>query len=120
MRDHYGYEHLLALQTSWLDWVKSGRPELHPPLDGGAILASATSTAGRGVPTSPASATVPANRGVQPAATALPVAPETAGGAPTATSAAYGDWSTRPVRNAMAASSGATSGGRAADGGAWR
>jgi hypothetical protein len=27
---HYGYEHLLALQNSWLDWVKSGRPQLAP------------------------------------------------------------------------------------------
>jgi len=34
IRAHYGYGHMLALQTSWLDWVKSGRPELHPALDG--------------------------------------------------------------------------------------
>lgn len=28
VRQHYGYEHLLALQNSWLDWVRQGRPEL--------------------------------------------------------------------------------------------
>jgi hypothetical protein len=120
VRDHYGYEHLLALQNSWLDWVKAGRPELHPPLDGGAILASAASPAGRGVPARSALTTVPADRGVHPAAASSPVTPVTDDGAPTATSAAYGDWSTRPVRNAMATSKGAASGGRAADGGVWR
>jgi hypothetical protein len=120
VRDHYGYEHLLALQNSWLDWVKSGRPELHPPLDGGAILASATSPAGRGVQANTASATAPVDRDVHPAAAAAPVTPDAASGAPTTTSAAYGDWSTRPIRDAMASSTSAASGGRAADGGVWR
>jgi hypothetical protein len=120
VRDHYGYEHLLALQNSWLDWVKAGRPALHPPLDGGAILASASVPMSGGAPASNASATAPADRRVQPAAAASPVTPESAGGEPTATSAAYGDWSTRPVRNAMASSTSSTSGGRAADGGTWR
>jgi hypothetical protein len=121
VRDHYGYEHLLALQNSWLDWVKAGRPALHPPLDGGAILASASSPAGRGVPARTASTTAPRDGGVQPAA-GSPVTPATDDGAPTATSAAYGDWSTRPVRNAMAASTstGPASDGRAADRGEWR
>jgi hypothetical protein len=37
---HYGYKHLLALQNSWLDWVKAGRPQI-TPVDGGTMLASA-------------------------------------------------------------------------------
>jgi hypothetical protein len=37
---HYGYDHLLALQNSWLDWVKAGRPQI-APVDGGTMLASA-------------------------------------------------------------------------------
>jgi hypothetical protein len=29
LKAHYGYPHLLALQNSWMDWVRSGRPALH-------------------------------------------------------------------------------------------
>lgn len=36
---HYQYEHLLALQNSWMDWVRAGRPAIRPM--GGAMLASA-------------------------------------------------------------------------------
>lgn len=36
---HYEYNHLLALQNSWMDWIKAGRPAIQPA--GGAILASA-------------------------------------------------------------------------------
>ena len=36
---HYEYEHLLALQNSWMDWVRAGRPAIQPV--GGAMLASA-------------------------------------------------------------------------------
>ena len=25
---HYGYPHLLALQNSWMDWIRSGRPPI--------------------------------------------------------------------------------------------
>jgi hypothetical protein len=39
LQEHYEYEHLLALQNSWLDWVKAGRPEIQPT--GGVMLASA-------------------------------------------------------------------------------
>jgi hypothetical protein len=35
---HYGYEHLLALQNSWLDWIKAGRPQMAPA--GNTMLAS--------------------------------------------------------------------------------
>ncbi len=31
---HYGYRDLLALQNSWLDWVRQGRPELRPASEG--------------------------------------------------------------------------------------
>jgi hypothetical protein len=37
---HYGYDHLLALQNSWLDWVKAGRPQIRP-VDDRTMLASA-------------------------------------------------------------------------------
>ncbi|HEX6962248.1 MAG TPA: hypothetical protein VF175_10305 [Lacipirellula sp.] len=40
---HYGYEHLLALQNSWLDWIKAGRPQLQP--QDGVMLASAQAPA---------------------------------------------------------------------------
>src|SRR5262245_37194723 len=40
VRENYGYEHLLALQNSWLDWIRSGRPELTPPADGAAIAST--------------------------------------------------------------------------------
>ena len=39
MKKHYQYEHLLALQNSWMDWIRAGRPEIRPT--GPAILASA-------------------------------------------------------------------------------
>jgi hypothetical protein len=38
LRTHYGYDHLLALQNSWMDWIRAGRPEIHAP--GGVMLAS--------------------------------------------------------------------------------
>lgn len=30
IRQHYGFESLTSLQSSWLEWVKSGRPQLTP------------------------------------------------------------------------------------------
>ncbi|MBL9162698.1 MAG: hypothetical protein JNL18_08210 [Planctomycetaceae bacterium] len=36
---HYEYEHLLALQNSWMDWIRAGRPPIRPA--SGAMLASA-------------------------------------------------------------------------------
>ena len=50
IREHYEYEHLLALQNSWMDWVKAGRPaiQLIEPA-GQTVLASAE------VPAPPAS-----------------------------------------------------------------
>jgi hypothetical protein len=42
LKAHYGYEHMLACQNSWLDWVRSGRPALQPDA---ATLASAEHSA---------------------------------------------------------------------------
>jgi hypothetical protein len=42
IREHYQYDHLLALQNSWMDWIRAGRPEIQPA--GGALLASAQAT----------------------------------------------------------------------------
>jgi hypothetical protein len=30
VREHYGHRHLLALQNSWMDWIRQGRPERSP------------------------------------------------------------------------------------------
>jgi hypothetical protein len=38
IREHYGYRHLLALQNSWIDWVRAGRPPV-APVDDAALLA---------------------------------------------------------------------------------
>ena len=54
VRDHYGYQHLLALQTTWMDWIRSGRPALAPA--GDVLLTSSAQTPRGGVatPTRPA------------------------------------------------------------------
>jgi hypothetical protein len=54
---HYEYQHLLALQNSWMDWVRAGRPAIRPV--GGAMLASAQVAAPAATP-SPAAKTVSA------------------------------------------------------------
>lgn len=43
VRAHYEYDHLLALQNSWMDWVKAGRPAIEPV--GATLLASAEAPA---------------------------------------------------------------------------
>lgn len=30
VKEHYEYQNLLALQNSWMDWIRQGRPELQP------------------------------------------------------------------------------------------
>jgi hypothetical protein len=40
VEQHYGFHDLYALQTSWLDWVKQGRPQLAPATGAIASLAS--------------------------------------------------------------------------------
>ncbi len=44
IQSHYEYEHLLALQNSWMDWVRAGRPPLQLVGGGGTMLASAQVT----------------------------------------------------------------------------
>lgn len=123
LENHYGYPHLLALQNSWLDWVKAGRPELHPPLDGAAILASTSPSAagGNGVPASMA-ATHPIVResanASHAAAAAGPSPDDSAAITPTPMDAAHGDWTAGPVRRTMNAAPEVAT--RATDGSAWR
>ncbi len=33
VQQHYGHRHLLALQNSWMDWIRQGRPDLQPSGD---------------------------------------------------------------------------------------
>jgi hypothetical protein len=105
-RDHYGFDHLLALQNSWLDWVKAGRPALTPPTDGGVILAGGPGA----TPAAPSETAVPATfvstprvREPQQAIGQGPSPADSAAITPTPmpASAAYGDWDTRPVRHTM-------------------
>lgn len=42
VREHYGHASLFALQNSWLDWVKQGRPILDGEVDKDILLASNT------------------------------------------------------------------------------
>jgi len=49
VHQHYGFENLVAMQTSWLGWVKDGRPPLSP--GGGPIGQLASHTQGAGGPT---------------------------------------------------------------------
>lgn len=50
---HYGFDNLVAMQNSWLGWVKDGRPQLSPV--GGAIGQLASHTQG---PTAPAAGAI--------------------------------------------------------------
>jgi hypothetical protein len=90
LREHYNYEHLLALQNSWLDWVKAGRPEIKPNT-GGVALASAQAQQPPAAPDARSSVAVlsPAPNG-QPPANVLPTPPSqqpAAGASPTAAAA---------------------------------
>ena len=55
VHEHYGFDNLLAMQNSWNDWVKQGRPQTSPATSPIGQLASNTRSAGnRGtVPASP-------------------------------------------------------------------
>jgi hypothetical protein len=106
---HYGYEHLLALQNSWLDWVKAGRPALTP--DDGTLIASGRSIAapaGANVMANVTTAAPPVIRGQSPtpisATVGNPIEP-TQPAAP-AVDASAADWSTRPAHNATSVAQG--------------
>jgi hypothetical protein len=66
---HYGYKHLLALQNSWLDWVKAGRPQISP-VDGGTMLASAQAPAAPDARGEVAAGTSALAHAIEPAKTA--------------------------------------------------
>ncbi|MEQ8211199.1 MAG: hypothetical protein RH917_15335 [Lacipirellulaceae bacterium] len=46
IEENYSYPHLLALQNSWLDWVRNGQPEIAP--QGDVVLAAAEQAVMRG------------------------------------------------------------------------
>lgn len=49
IEDNYAYPHLLALQNSWLDWVRNGQPAIVPDLpQGDVVLAAAEQAVVRG------------------------------------------------------------------------
>src|SRR4051794_35203180 len=51
VREHYGFNSLVAMQTAWNDWVKQGRPQLTPqtsPLN--QVAADSTSSRARRTP----------------------------------------------------------------------
>lgn len=102
-RDHYGYDHLLALQNAWLDWVKAGRPQLTPSA-GVTQIAAATN----GASSSPSA---PVVRGQSPSmAKPSPQASAAITPLPGPADDAYGDWTTRPVRHTMNAAPGQPAG----------
>lgn len=70
MKKHYEYEHLLALQNSWMDWIRAGRPAIQPV--GGVVLASTEAPAPR---TSAAPESVAAARATSPQPTAITPTP---------------------------------------------
>ena len=55
VREHYGFDSLLAMQNSWNDWVRQGRPRMTPDVSSGNQLASNTTAPRRsGTPAAPA------------------------------------------------------------------
>ena len=42
IEQHYGYPDLLALQNSWMSWIKQGRPALNPSTSGENILVASS------------------------------------------------------------------------------
>ncbi|HMP07087.1 MAG TPA: hypothetical protein PJ982_12110, partial [Lacipirellulaceae bacterium] len=98
VQQHYGYEHLLALQTAWLDWVKAGRPAIAP--SDGALLADGPAAAPSVSPVSAnvTAGTPPVFRGQSPDPSPPRASSPTTTGA--AVDASTADWSTRPVHAA--------------------
>ncbi len=41
-KQHYGYENLLTLQNTWLDWVRTGSPVIASPVEEPALVAANT------------------------------------------------------------------------------
>jgi hypothetical protein len=45
-KQHYGHENLLALQNSWLEWVRTGSPKVDSPIETPALVAANTASPG--------------------------------------------------------------------------
>ena len=90
VQKHYNYRGLLALQNSWMDWIRQGRPELRPSGDN-VLVASHTT------PLRPVSA--PVVRGQDPGSGSEYSASESSKVGPTPT--APQDW---PIENARTGS----------------
>jgi hypothetical protein len=76
VHEHYGFNDLLSMQTSWNDWVKQGRPQLSPASSAVGQLASTTGRAnGAAIAASPAGLRMQSPDGVTPIATAAPSSP---------------------------------------------
>jgi hypothetical protein len=76
VHEHYGFENLLAMQTSWNDWVKQGRPQLGPASSPVGQLALNTRSAnGSNVPAAQGVLRLQSPDRVAPAAASAPVTP---------------------------------------------
>jgi hypothetical protein len=136
IRQHYGYEHLLALQNSWMGWIRAGRPPIQPASDGSLLAGepptppSASEVAASVVAASGqiAQEQAPQARGAIDATSAswsasppvTPTAPasdDSAAVTPTPRdrssrgNSAYSDWSTRPARYASTTAADPATGG---------
>ncbi len=45
-KQHYGHENLLVLQNTWLEWVRSGSPNISTPVEASELVAANTPTPG--------------------------------------------------------------------------
>jgi len=76
VHEHYGFNDLLSMQSSWNDWVKQGRPQISPAGSAIGQLASSTSRAGgASTPASPSVLRMQSPDNVTPIATAAPSSP---------------------------------------------
>jgi hypothetical protein len=75
VREHYGFNDLLAMQSSWNDWVKQGRPNLAPTGTAGVQVASNPSRPSGAVAASPSVLRMQSPDNVTPIATAAPSSP---------------------------------------------
>jgi hypothetical protein len=77
VHEHYGFNDLLTMQSSWNDWVKQGRPQLAPAGSAIGQLASTTTRPGTtGTPAAPAVLRMQSpDNSVTPIAAAAPSSP---------------------------------------------
>lgn len=78
VHEHYGFSSLLAMQNSWNDWVKQGRPRITPDNASAGQLASNTSDTQRaGTRAVPATFRLQSSDEITPIASAAPIAAAT-------------------------------------------